>query len=64
MALLLFFARDAIAPKARLQALAEAMAEPNTSTSAICMAKASRLQKPDCVLPWPPQAQTNSSGPC
>ena len=46
MALILPLAREAMEPRARLQTLAEAIAEPSTSTSAICMEKESSFQKP------------------
>ena len=60
IALFLSLARLAMAPSARLQILAEAMAEPSTSTSAICMEKDSRPQNPLEL----PQALTSATGPC
>ena len=47
-----------------LQTLAEARAEPSTSTRAICMEKASRPHMPSPPLPLPPQAQIISQGLC
>ena len=64
MADILLWARPAMAFRAFLQILAEAMALPSTSTRAICMEKASRPQKPSPVVPLPPQAQTSSRGFC
>ena len=58
MALFLSLATEAMAPRKRLQILAEAMAEPKTSTRAICMEKDSRPQKPFEL----PQASTSSRG--
>ena len=60
MALFLFLAVEAIAPKNRLKTFAEAMAEPSTRTKAICIEKASRFQKP-LVLP---HALIMATGPC
>ena len=60
MALFLSLATEAMAPRKRLQILAEAMAEPKTSTRAICMEKDSRPQKPFEL----PQASTSSRGVC
>ena len=51
IACLLVWHRPATARKAFLQGRAEAMAEPNTSTRAICMEKASRFQKPPLASP-------------
>ena len=59
IALFLSLARLAMAPSARLQILAEAMAEPSTSTRAICMEKASRPQKPSEL----PHAASTLMGP-
>ena len=59
MALKLFLARPATAFSARLNTGAEAIAEPSTSTRAICMEKASRLQKPLLL----PQASRIATGP-
>ena len=51
MACLSLWQRAATARSAFLQGRAEAIAEPNTSTSAICMEKASRFQKPPLASP-------------
>ena len=60
MACLLLWHRPATARSAFLQGLAEAMAEPKTSTRAICMEKASRFQKPPF---WSPHLAMISMGP-
>ena len=57
MACLLLWHRPATARSAFLQGRADAMAEPKTSTRAICMEKLSRPQKP---LFWSPQADRTS----
>ena len=59
MACMLLWHIPATNRSAFLQGLAEAMAEPNTSTRAICMEKASRPQKPLVE----PQALSTFSGP-
>ena len=59
MACILLWHRPAAARRAFLQGLAAAMAEPNTSTRAICMEKLSRPQKPL----ESPQALSTCSGP-
>ncbi len=64
MALILFLAIPAIEARIFLQILAEARAEPSTSTRAICMEKLSRPHIPSPVVPLPAQAQTSSMGFC
>ena len=59
MACMLLWHRPATARRALRQGLAEAMAEPNTRTRAICMENASRPQKPFAS----PQALSTFSGP-
>ncbi len=46
MACMLLWHRPAMARRSFFMGPEEAAAEPNTTTRAICMAKASRLQKP------------------
>ena len=59
MACMLLWHKPAAARRAFLQGLAAAMAEPNTSTRAICMEKLSRPQKPL----ESPQALSTCRGP-
>ena len=59
MACILLWHRPAAFRSTFLQGLAEAMAEPSTSTRAICMEKASRPQKPSEL----PHAASTLMGP-
>ena len=51
------------AAQAFLEILAEAKAEPSTSTKAICMENFSRFHRPSFSPPSPPQAQIIRIGP-